>query len=1127
MYQFTEEKYDSSLKDSKGRLRSKGYITRKRRLEQLTKTQQSLFFNILEGNLYQTEELRGDSWELVGNLQFFDNTVYFCDDPLANVHWHPIDNKVRFLLGEKGDLGEGVIWFRDHKFAFSGYYQKKGMEHPVKIRGRIPQISYHLSRNGKEQITIQNKWEKNFCLVTNLSIPGHKFSYQKLKYQTQDAISGVVEFSFFDHTSDAIFTGTLQAGNHKLQGKLKSTASNGYFSGQHYSKMAKLNNEERFVNLTSYPSSETKLVSLFNFNSFQSLRENSRSTSLERVHGSDTELLSINTFELEDNGEGESIPVDQVQVLAGEYYENNLKYALKELESNIDNESYFGEAVRPKDDEELNLSEVEKVLEDYHDLYLQIAPLYCAQLVCDSYQDQSEDDNDDLIKVRGWDMCKIANVYKDLKKSDEYKRMFDRLYAIAYTEYLANELGIDFTTYLENADYWQNQLITYYEQDSTLEEFVNSVILDNELTDPMVEIKNIANKIQLLGNEEKAQEIQKNYFSATLQAMARDVKLNGEASAAGDGVLDRVDAAQQVMMELLQNASQETREVMKTYSNSVGGDENMGTAFIADLRDIYNHYPDRDLNVMDDFVRSSLVEKNSSVFNNNISTGVLDSMTYGVSLSSLLFSLTRDKDINIPELIGFGATTLDGTIGLIEAQLSTRLAAFLAKKSATTKYTFMQQITNSLSKWVKSGLPEGSIAGKIFGSSLSKFAVRFTAVTAVIGLAISAYDLVQAIINNDPVDIILGSINAAIGLGGCAVAIGVMAGAAWAGPVGVAVAIVGFVVALIQFLIKLFEPKPPKPDPIGEFTDTFLNNYIYPRNRYSYVFIGNSNDGGIRVLEEENGTVLPIESLSNKEIKYPDASVYYNGYIYCYGVTDSHTPFRFREQEHSQVESITLPYGAGDFISCCLIDNTVYALVDDIIHKELYSWNIDDESPDLEGSYLVEDNKYNKITRITTDGDKLYLADNTSIYSLDPRELNQDTPVEPELFCQYIEEGFEYSWEFVSIQYDDGFFYVITNESLFRIDPSTPNHPEVTEIFTDKNWKGASFRIRHEDDRSVLVSCLSDDSKYIRVAAYKDEDNSMRDVVFGLNTTVRHGFWTFMTEVHRLLDQNERSVCQS
>ena len=58
--------------------------------------------------------------------------------------------------------------------------------------------------------------------------------------------------------------------------------------------------------------------------------------------------------------------------------------------------------------------------------------------------------------------------------------------------------------------------------------------------------------------------------------------------------------------------------------------------------------------------------------------------------------------------------------------------------------------------------------------------------------------------------------------------VGASAVAACAGPIGLAIAAIGFVVAIVFFLLKIFHPKPP-PDPVQGFIDGELDEKGYKK----------------------------------------------------------------------------------------------------------------------------------------------------------------------------------------------------------------------------------------------------------------------------------------------------------
>ncbi|NIP53104.1 MAG: hypothetical protein GWN61_03305, partial [candidate division Zixibacteria bacterium] len=99
------------------------------------------------------------------------------------------------------------------------------------------------------------------------------------------------------------------------------------------------------------------------------------------------------------------------------------------------------------------------------------------------------------------------------------------------------------------------------------------------------------------------------------------------------------------------------------------------------------------------------------------------------------------------------------------------------------------------------------------------FAKRLGPALAIVGIVISAYFLYKAIESGDIASIIFESINTFFMLAD-AVFIGLeLMSFAWAGPVGFAVAIVGLLVMLVQFIYQIINPPTPPPDPVQQFVD--------------------------------------------------------------------------------------------------------------------------------------------------------------------------------------------------------------------------------------------------------------------------------------------------------------------
>jgi hypothetical protein len=108
----------------------------------------------------------------------------------------------------------------------------------------------------------------------------------------------------------------------------------------------------------------------------------------------------------------------------------------------------------------------------------------------------------------------------------------------------------------------------------------------------------------------------------------------------------------------------------------------------------------------------------------------------------------------------------------------------------------------------------------IFGENSTEFlAKRMGPALAVVGLVLTSIQLYEAIKSGNVRSIIFESLNTFFALASV-VLIGLeLLSVAWAGPVGLAVAAIGLIVVLVQFIWNMIDPPKPPPDPITEFVN--------------------------------------------------------------------------------------------------------------------------------------------------------------------------------------------------------------------------------------------------------------------------------------------------------------------
>ncbi len=133
----------------------------------------------------------------------------------------------------------------------------------------------------------------------------------------------------------------------------------------------------------------------------------------------------------------------------------------------------------------------------------------------------------------------------------------------------------------------------------------------------------------------------------------------------------------------------------------------------------------------------------------------------------------------------------------------------------------MAEFCGKFTQWFsKEGVPIENMATKIFGRNATEFMkTRLGPAMAVCAIIVSSFLLDKAIKTGDTFNIVFESINIAfsaldvlfIGLS--------LASFGWAGPVGIAVAVIGVVVALFQMVWNLFHEPTPPADPVESFVN--------------------------------------------------------------------------------------------------------------------------------------------------------------------------------------------------------------------------------------------------------------------------------------------------------------------
>lgn len=205
-------------------------------------------------------------------------------------------------------------------------------------------------------------------------------------------------------------------------------------------------------------------------------------------------------------------------------------------------------------------------------------------------------------------------------------------------------------------------------------------------------------------------------------------------------------------------------------------------------------------------------------------------VVFGLSVAALIYTLAAggDKPLtpkDVVEDIGIGI--LAGTILVkgLQKLMALGVGRFLLRVGGDAD-SGLRLFAKSLATWFHEGgkvVPKGASGKflvKIFGQNVTEFmARRIGPALAVVGMVLSGFVLAAAIHEGAVREIVFESLNAFFALAD-AVFIGIeLFTTASAGPLGLAIAAVGIVVVLIQFIWGLIDPPPPPPDPVTDFVN--------------------------------------------------------------------------------------------------------------------------------------------------------------------------------------------------------------------------------------------------------------------------------------------------------------------
>ncbi|MGI0120426.1 DUF5336 domain-containing protein, partial [Zooshikella sp. RANM57] len=510
-----------------------------------------------------------------------------------------------------------------------------------------------------------------------------------------------------------------------------------------------------------------------------------------------------------------------------------------------------------------NINGVSTVHSQYQSLVTELAPIYVSQILQEEYAATDDINNytpDDRKALNSWDMIKANAKYNTAKSTHDFNELMSQLYNLAIDH--AEE---PFSTYLpgsalkaykdSNSSYhWGEQLYNHYNSEETIQ----AVIDDNKISDSsddklhvaekFAKVQSISSKLRCLAytdsrlSIEQVDDLEGKYFGALILGMAQSIKIGAKSET--HSLRNNRKIHIDTMNELLKPESA-TREFWQRFINEYGDGsveiahtlifdqassaDTMGAVgpnFIARLKSQYPMFNEQGLSAE----RSAMgtVHGEAALFQ----------FLLGIALGHFIYTTVEDENpnVNIPELISFSSAVVDAGKGILYLVLVTQI-----KNYFLGQLEGIADVGGPLSKAARFYLnfarnykgvqrAETKIITQIFmKSKIASIAERVSLVFGVAALGVAAYSLADAIINGDIAGIVFETINTLIGLGGVAFGVLALAGMSMAGPIALALAIVGGIVAIVQWLWEIFGPKHIPPSPLQNYTNQVVkpNGFFY------------------------------------------------------------------------------------------------------------------------------------------------------------------------------------------------------------------------------------------------------------------------------------------------------------
>ncbi|KJY93679.1 hypothetical protein TW84_02690 [Vibrio neptunius] len=501
-----------------------------------------------------------------------------------------------------------------------------------------------------------------------------------------------------------------------------------------------------------------------------------------------------------------------------------------------------------------------------------------------------------------WDMIAINQSIETIEKGDDYKKIIDKLYVIAAAHCQEEKL----TRYIHtavDAESWMRKLVEHYKRQDTLQKLVDDTkIQQNTSSFETVShrVYNTINKVRALNtlaqnplNKDELHQFERTLIGALYSGFAISMKWGSTNQKEAYSVRNNKHNYDAVV-STLKGTKGKQGTFWNSFFNKYGNDGLWDTLRYANIE----NYTIQDSQVHTLITKQypELAGGSTGLSKANFSPDSLVAVfTFLLAIGQFSWATATDREaINSPQLwTDLGMALADGTLNLI--QLSTlfdTVASFIFGNGKTVSQVTASYM-NQFSQFVLELIPKGKVLTnntqqmvltqlyKLSGTALvDVINVCFIGLAA-LGAALAAYNLYQAVQGGDIGDIIFASINMLVATVTLAVTVAAYMGLAIAGPLGIVVAVVGIIVAIAGWIYTLLKKQDLPPEPVIEFTNTYIKNRFEYQGQWSYICRARTYEQGNRLHQfnantmdtDWNNMAQAIDDRNSEKYKYPGALV--------------------------------------------------------------------------------------------------------------------------------------------------------------------------------------------------------------------------------------------------------------